>query len=307
MKKLLLGSLLAALAALAGCTEPVPPGYLGKVVTVEGVSPEQYGVGRATVWGRDRLILIETSSVLKPAPVKVIMADRVENEAGVQEHRIGLEMDFIVNVRYRIDTSAKQAITALLQDMTLGADVKVIGADQVYNKYGNMVIGRVAREVLGEYTPEEVLGNLGSINKILDARVKEALDNSPLQISSVSMGPISLPPLIMSRIEKNKETELSEFEKSAQQKIDMLDKRNQIALARQQAVREEIDAKSLANQNDILKRSITPEVLRLRELQVREKEIEMMEKTLSSGQNNTVFVPYGAVDNTGAQVRMFQK
>lgn len=307
MKNWFMVPLMFALAVLVGCTEPVPPGYLGKVVTVEGVSPEQYGVGRATVWGRDRLILIETSSVLRAAPVQVIMADRVTSDDGTVEHRIGLGMDFTVNVRYRIDTSAKTAITALLQDMTLGQDIKVIGADQVYNKYGNMVVGRVAREVLGEYTPEEVLGSLVAINEILDARVKTALETSPLQVSSVSLGPITLPQLIVDRINKNKETELSEFEKSAQQKIDMLEKRNQIALAQQQAIREEIDAMSLANQNGILKDSITPEVLRLRELQVREKEIEMMASNLSTGTNNTVFVPYGAVDSTAAQMRMFQK
>lgn len=53
-------------------------------------------------------------------------------------------------------------------------------------------------------------------------------------------------------------------------------------------------------------KSVTPEVLRLRELQVREKEIEMMGSKLATGSNNTVFVPYGAVDSTAAQVRMYQ-
>lgn len=310
MKKYFILAAVAATTLLTGCTEEVPPGYLGKVVTREGISPEQYGVGRAPVWGRDRLVLVETSSVLRPATVTVIMNDRKVIKGKDGEERvlngIGLEMDFLINVRYRIVSNNKTAVNALLQDMTLSSSVREISGAQVYHKYGDMVIGQISREVLGKYTPEEVLGNLDKINEILDMRVKEMLANSPLEIASVSLGPITLPEQITARIKKNKDTELSEFGKASQQRIDMLDKANEIALAREQAIKEEIDALSLANQNKILNGSVTPEVLVLRGLQVREKEIEMMEKTLSEGKNNTVFIPYGAVDSTAAQMRMYQ-
>lgn len=306
MKKLILAGLLATLALLTGCSEPIPPGYIGKIITKEGVTPEIYGVGRATVTGRDRLVLLETSSVRRAAPVRVIMADRVTNEAGELEHRIGLEMDFKVNVRYRLRTDAK-VINAMLQDMRLDSSVHSIGVQQVYDKYGNMVVGRVAREVLGKYTPEEVLGHLPEINQTLDAHIKAALKDSPLHIASVSLGPVQLPKVITDRINANKDTELSEAQRRAQQKIDLLEKQNEIELATQQAVREEVDAQSLANQNRILNASITPEVLRLRELQIREREIDMMREALVKGKANTVFIPYGAVDSAGAQFRMFQK
>ena len=222
MKKLIPLVIMCAVGLLSGCTEPVPPGYLGKVVTADGVAPEQYGVGRAPAWGRDRLVLIETSSVLRPANVRVIMADRQSFKSSdsdeMQAQSIGLAMDFIVNIRYRIGTDNKDAINALLQDMSLSANVKEIQGELVYEKYGDMVVGRVAREVLGKYTPEEVLGNLVEINQILDSRIKKSLANSPLEISSVSLGPISLPQLITDRIDKNKETELSEYDNEPSRK-----------------------------------------------------------------------------------------
>jgi len=180
----------------------------------------------------------------------------------------------------------------------------------VYQKYGNMVVGRVSREILGSYTPEEVLGNLEAINASLDSKVKEALKNSPLIISSVSLGPISLPKVIQERINKNKEVELSEAEQRSQQKINMLKKRNEIELAKQQAERERIDALSLAKQNEILNDSITPEVLELRRLQLEEKRIEMQREVLAKGLengNSSVFIPNGSLDTPGASNRMYQK
>lgn len=302
-------ALVATMFVASGCTSPVPPGTVGKIISPSGITPEVYEPGRPSVWGRDRLILVETASELRAAPVRVVMADRDTNEeTGETTHQIGLEMDFTVNIRYRLNTDPK-VINSMLSDMSLEG-VDRIGVQQVYQKYGNMVIGQVSREVLGKYTPEEVLGNLETINKTLDREVKGALKSSPLIVSSVSLGPIALPKIITERISANKDTELSEVQKRAQQKINLLQKQNEIELAREQAIREEIEAKSVANQNAILSKSITPEVLELRRLQIKDREIEMQREVMTQGLangNSSVFIPYGAVNDTGAQMRMYQK
>lgn len=289
----------------SGCsTSVVPPGYVGKKVSTAGIQPEIVDPGRHFYGFFTRMVLINTSSELQAAKVRVIMADYGANrESGESERRIGLEMDFIVNVRYRI-RDKDTMINAMLRDMTLDKGTNQINANQMYEKYGNMVIGRVTREVLGRYTPEEILHNLEAINAALYAGVVDGLDGSPLHVSSVSLGPITLPKVITERVNANKDTELSEAQARAQQQIDLLQKQNEIELARQQAVRERIDAQSLAEQNRILNASITPEVLRLRELQVREREIEMM-RTFGTKGNSTIFIPYGATDTAGASVRMF--
>lgn len=307
MKKLFLTAcLLLTTMYITGCSEPVPPGYAGIVITKQGIAPEVYGQGRATAWGYDRLVLIETASLRKPANLKVIMADRYVDENGNEQVRPGVEMDFVLNIRLRVDPAPK-VLHAALKDMKLGDGVNTISVMDFYNKYGYAEVGQVGREVLGSYTPEEVLGNLDEINKALHSALKEKTAGTPLIVSNASLGPVALPPVIQAQIDLNKKTALSETQRRAQQKIDLLEKQNEIELAEQQAIREEVDARSLANQNSILNKSITPEVLRLRELQIREKEITMMEKSLTSGGNNTVFIPYGAVDNPGAQMRMFQK
>lgn len=310
MKKVLMALMLVVGAlSMQGCSQQVPVGTIGKIIAPEGVTPEVYQPGRPSVWGRDRLVLIETATQRRFAPVTVTMADRrVNEETGELQHEIGLDMDFKVNVRYRINTT-EQVINAMLEDTVLEG-VDRITAEQVYMKYGFDTLGRVSREVLGQYTPEEVLGNLENINKLLDARMKEEMKNTPLIISSVSLGPISLPKVITDRIAANKDTELSEAQKRAQQKIDLLDEANRTALAQQKAVRDEVDARSLANQNRILNESITPEVLELRRLQLKELEIEMQREVLRAGLdkgNSSVFIPYGSMGNSGLQNRMYSQ
>lgn len=311
MRKLILSLIaVATMVFMSGCEyQTIPPGYVGKIIDNNGIHPEIIEPSRVKldVWGlnKERLIYIDVSTVHRPADVKVIMADRHTTKNGDIQQRIGLDMDFIVNVRYRLRDD-EDTINAMLKDMRLSSDVSVIKAEEIYNKYGNMIIGRVAREILGQYTPEEILDSLDEINKSLHASVQKAFQSTPLIAAEVSLGPITLPNVITARIQKNKDTELKEAERLAQQKIDLLDKQNEIELARQQAVREEIDARSLANQNAILAKSITPEVLRLRELAIREKEIEMMRDSLVKG-NSTVFIPYGAVDSAGAQFRMYNE
>lgn len=312
MRKLMaVVTIAVAVLMSTGCTKAVPPGYVAKVIGTAGVHPEIHETGRVHInpFSRNRLVLIETASELRPAPVNVIMADPVVGGSGEVENRIGLDMDFILNVRYRL-RSDDEIITAMLRDMKLDEDVSSIGIKQVYNKYGNMVVGRVSREVLSKYAPEQVLPNLEDINAILDEKIKAALESSPLVVSSVSLGPIKLPEVITDRVRLNKDTELSEAQKRTEQQIALLDKQNEIELAKQQAVRERVDAQSLAEQNRILNASVTPEVLRLRELQIEEKRIEMQREVMTSGLqkgNSSVFIPYGAMDSAGAQMRMFQK
>lgn len=304
--KQLLTILLVALAALAatGCSEKIPPGTIGKVILPEGPAPEIHQPGRVTVMWREKLVLLETASVLRAASLSVIMNDRKLNDEGKAEDRIGLTMDFVLNIRYRIRND-ERTVNSMLTDMNL-SEVDFITGDQVYQKYGHIAVGRVGREVLGEYTPEEVLSNLKAINATLDAKIKNAMKNTPLEVSSASLGPVKLPRVITDRINANKSTELSEAQKRAEQKIKMLEKENEIELAKKEAQRQLIDAKSLADQNNVIRKSITPEVLELRRLQVREKEIEMMATTIPES-NSAVYIPYGSIDSTGANVRMFSK
>lgn len=308
MKKLLLLLSLPFFLILQGCSETIPPGYMGVVIPKEGGIASYHTPGRATVWGYDKLVLIETASELKPANISVIMSDGTVDSEGASTNEIGMTMDFVLNIRYRANND-RQVISALIADTLLntGSTVSIMGVDGIYNKYGNMVVGRVSREVLGQYTPEEVLKNLPDINKALESGIKEALNNSPLVVSSVSLGPITLPKVIRDRIDTNNDARLSMIQRSINQEIAETEEKNKATLADIRAKRELAEAKSLAAQNTQLGDSLSSELLEFRKIQLRELEIEMMRTSLSSGNATTVFIPYGQADSAGAQMRMYQK
>lgn len=310
MKKIFIALFLALSLSISGCSEYVPPGYNAIKVTKQGIQPEIYGQGRVPLslnpFAHERVVKLQTASELRSAPLEVIMTDRTVDKKGVVTQSLGLKMDFTINVRYRL-SEEPSVVRSMLQDMKISS-VDTIDTQLVYEKYGNMVIGRVGREVLGQYTPEEVLSSLANINKTLDNRVKESLNGtSPLVISSVSLGPVELPTMIQNRINKNKEAELSLIEKSIEQKKKMLDEANRKALATERKVRESIEANSLAAQNTIIQGSLSDKLLEFRRIQLRELEIEMMRESLKTGNNNTIFIPYGAQDTSAAQMRMYQK
>lgn len=306
MKKLLAAAILSSALLLGGCTDPVPPGYNGVIVTKDGIKPEIYGQGRVKTLGYDKLVLVQSASELRPAKVDVIMANRTTDKEGNITENLGSTMTFVVNVRYRL-SSEPSVVISMLQDMKLD-DVSKINTDMVYKKYGNMVVGRVSREVLGKYTPEEVLANLKTINSTIEKELKKSLNSSsPLVVSGASLGPITLPKEITSRIDKNKDAQLSLMTKAITHQKEMLDEANKKAIAEERKAREKIEAESLAQQNTILNASVSNKLIEFRKIQLRELEIEMMREALKTGSNNTIFIPYGSQDTTAAQMRMYQK
>lgn len=67
MKKKIIGLLAisASLLVLQGCSKPVPPAHLGKVLTTSGYTPDIYPPGRVSGFGpfsRDKLVLLETGT-----------------------------------------------------------------------------------------------------------------------------------------------------------------------------------------------------------------------------------------------------
>lgn len=310
MKKLLISIILIpTLLILAGCSETVPPGYTGIVVPKEGGISSISSAGRTTAYGYDKLVLIETASKFTPRTVEVRMTDSKVDENGERLGDIGLDMNFIVNVRYRLN-SDEATLKALIDDTLLNIDgtVGTISIKDIYDKYGVMVVDRVSREVLGSYTPEEVMLNFKEVNVILDNAIKSELENSPIIISSATLGKVTLPPVIAARINDNYDAELSKTKKSIQQQIALTDEANKAALATQIAKRENEEASSLAAQNEIIGNSLSPELLEFRRIQQRSAEIEMMRESLSNDNNkSTIFIPYGQMDSVGVQNRMFQK
>ncbi|QBX32474.1 SPFH domain/band 7 family protein [Pseudomonas phage PA1C] len=272
---------------VTGCSfEVIPPAHKGKLLTVNGYSPEVLEPGKLTVYGRDQLILLDGSVQTKNEQLTVKMADK-------------LDLTFTVSFRTRV-AGNEQVINAMFNSITVVDNIVTL--DQVYSIYGRDVVSSVSRSVLGKYKVEEVPANFDKITADLLAKLQEAMKNSPLEVSNVTLGSLKYPSVITEAIEKQAERELAIQTENNQQAIEMTKRTNALKLAEADREVELTKARTLRDQNQIVAAGISEKLLQYRALEVQEK---MANSLGNSG--SSIFVPYEALNSTGMSNRVFSK
>lgn len=277
-----------AVIFLAGCCsgcsfEIVPPANKGKILGTAGYQAGVLQPGKYTLWGRDKLITLQTNTQTYRENVNVVLSDK-------------LSLNVDVRFRGRISGSEK-VIDSMFNDIIAGDD-NLIVFDDVYKIYGQMVVRNVAREVIGAYSVEDVHKNYNRLSKEIGASILNRLKGTPLEVSDLTLGNIGYPDVVTKAINAAKERDLSIKKEEAQAKIDLVKKKNERALAKADYDIEITRAKTIRDSNKILGSSITPQLLDLKRLEA----LKLMAKN-----QRAVFMPVEAMTSVGAQVRMFQK
>jgi len=280
-KKLLLASVVTI--AISGCSfEYVPPATKGKVLTTSGYNPETLPPGKYTLWGRDKLILLKTNTNTYKEQVKVILQDK---------------LSLMVDVRFRGRISGTDSVVnSMFNDIAAGSD-SVVEFNEVYSIYGKMVVRNKVREIISQYTVEDVHKNYSRLSKEIGKAIVIGLKGTPLEVSDVSLGDIEYPKVVTDAVEAAKERDLAIKKEEAQSKINLTKKKNERLLAEADYQIQITKAKAVRDSNKIMGENLTPALLTL-------KNIEML-KSLS-GNANAVYLPYEALDTTGASVKMFK-
>ena len=302
MKRFGIVILLAIVTVAAGCSRQiVPPGHKGKVLNSDGYMPELLSTGKHWLWWWEDLVLLDLTTNVKTLPLKVTMRDY---DPTSKEPIPGLDMDFVLSFRYRLK-SAEVIIQTMFNDVKVDRDIGVT-APQILSIYGLPVIVTTFRDVVGDHTPEEAFANRGALSQKMGKALKARLATSPLSFSDVMVTKVTLPGLISQRISKNKDRELKITGERAKQAIALVKRENNIVLARKDAERDLIDAQAANAQNKELSGGITPEVLRLRELEIQKIYAEALQtRMVQPQQGDVVFLPYEAMQSVGAQVKMY--
>lgn len=279
MKKILA---LLVLFTVIGCTEQIPPAHLGKVLSSSGYSPDVYPPGRATSWGRDRLILLETGTRTVSEPLTLIMADKLTLRADVK-------------FRTRVK-GTDQIINAMFNDI-VPLDNKV-SLTQVYNTYGKMIIRNKGREILSQYTVDDVHKNYARISSEIHHELTTAFAGVPLEISDVALGNIQYPDIVTAAVEESAQKKMQIEREKNQAAIDLVKKKNEEKLAEADYRIEMIKARTLRDSNKTIGDGVTPMLIQYKALEVQAK---------MAANNNAVFMPYDALGSIGAQTRIFSK
>jgi len=275
--------LLTSAVVLGGCSfHTVEPASKGKILTTSGYQPEVLEPGKYTLWGRDDMVILDTSS-------------KVYNESQI-EVKLKDKLTLFVDVKFsgRI-SSNPSVVNTIFNDIVAGPD-RLVAFDEVYSVYGRMIIRNKTREIISEYDVDDVHANYKRISQQLSDAVLESFKSTPIELSQVMIGNINYPDVINASIEANEERRLAIEKEEAQAAIDMTKKTNELVLAQKDYEIEITRAKAVRDANKIIGEGITEDLLALRALEVQSE----MAKN-----NSAVFMPYEAMTSIGAQNRIY--
>lgn len=279
--KIIAASLMFAL--LTGCGfYTVPPASKGKILSTSGYSADVKETGKYLLWGRDEMVVLDTSTQTMAESVAVKMQDN-------------MTLEFQVRFRTRIAGNDK-VINAMFNDIT--HENYQVSLPRVYAVYGKDVVQSVARSVVGKYKTEDVGVNFDKITNDLHQELVKRMVNSPLEVSNITLANIQYPDVITKAIEAQQERKLAIETEANNQAVEMVKKENELKLAQADYEIRMTRAKALRDENKTTAEGLNPMLLEYRRLEV----LESMTKN-----NNAVFVPYEGLGSSGVSNRMFAK
>lgn len=276
---------ISAALILGGCSfYTVPPASKGKVLTTSGYQPEVLEPGKYTLYGRDSMVILDSSSKVYAEPsIKVKLKDK---------------LTLTVNVKFsgRI-ANEPSVINTIFNDIVAGDDM-FISFDEVYSVYGRMIIRNKTREIISEYTVDDVHANYKRISQELSKVIVDNFEDTPIELSNVMIGNIEYPQVVNDAIDANEERRLKIEKEEAQAAIDMTKKENELNLAKKDYEIEMTRAATIRDANKTIGEGITDDLLKLKALEV--------QKEMASNKS-AVFIPYDSMNSVGVQNRMYNK
>lgn len=272
---------------LSGCTPvTVPPAHVGKLLTPSGYQPEILPSGKYWQGIREELVLIETKTDTYTENVKVVLKDKLT-----------LHVEVRFQGRLKGD---KTTLNAMFNDITAGPD-QLVQFHEVYTVYGRMAVQNKVREIVSQYSVDDVHKNYARLSGEISNVLTKALSNTPLEISSVAVGNIQYPDVVTKAIEAAEERRLAIAKEEANREIELTKKENDRLIAEADYQVRMTKAKSVRDENRMLAEGITPELLELKRIEVQ----QTLAEKASSG--STVYVPVEFGSSNGVSNRMFSK
>ena len=283
-------SVLLLLVALAGChpilgeMAEVPPAHIGKVLTKSGykagdVNPSRFRLDRCIAYC-DSLILLEMADRGKTESFKLFMP------------KDQLNMQFEVRMTVAVNPEKTEEI----YEKIAPTNGKII-FDSLFNTYARPIIRDEVRQVMAEYSINEVASSREKISDELFNKVVKSLEGTALTVKRFGLADVQFPQIIT----KAKEAAAERREQIDREKAQFEIQKVQLARALEEAKMtraiEKEKAEATREVNEILAKSVTDKFLSYRSLEVLEK---------MADSQNKVFIPMEALGTIGLQQDVFK-
>lgn len=283
MKKIIVLFGLALLLGACGSKVEVPPGHVGKVLTKSGYAPDTIPPSKfrlpACLMYCDKLVLLEASDTGFKETMTLFMP----------KDKLNIQVDVRGTKSVPTDTKTVDSIyDRIVSDTTNDGDVNLIAADKIYNTYGQQALRGIIRSELVKYTIGEILQNRDVIGQKIHTSIAEKMKNTntPLIISRFELADIQPPETIVTAQKKAKEREIAIQQAEADAKVALVKAEQDLEIARKNRLVEKEKALAIAEQNHIAAKSITPQLLMYRRLEVAENIMKALAQS-----DNVIVVP----------------
>ena len=256
--------LVVALAAfvLIGCGQrvEVPVGHVGKILTQNGykegiVSPSLIRLERCVTYC-DRMVVLDVS-------------DRSYNEGyEIFIPKDKLKMNIGVGMTLRINPEKSEAIFGNVVSQEQSSYLSKIEQQIVYKTYAQNVVEKEVRELLTNYSIEEIASNLEVINEALRERLSKQLQTkTPFVVSNITFRNPVYPKIITDAQEKAAESREQIETENNRAAIVAIQQDNALKEEEKNRAIEEAKAKTLAVSNNTVNATITDKLLELKRLE----------------------------------------
>ena len=265
LKKLITSLLLAAMAlSVTGCYEQVPPGTKGKIAGKSGFQTEIYPPSR--VWldtfftqTPEQLYTVQTTTQKFVQPVTVKLS----------EEKLDIKAEIIF--RGRIDGS-DAVLNSIFNDVPMNDNI--VTTKEVYEIYGKQIVNNTARGIISKYSVDELPKNYDRITTQLYTEISKRLKGLPIEISDVTIGRVQYPAVVEKAIELSTKKRMAIEEEKAKVQIKLTEATGRQQLAKAEYKIKMTEAKRIRDYNAMTAKGITPSLIKLRTLELREKELD---------------------------------
>lgn len=274
------------LGCCVGCGErvQVPPAHVGKILTKNGYAPETVPPSKfrlpACMAYCDKLVLLEAA------------------DKGFSENMVVFmpkdKLNLTVEVRGTLSILTDQKTVESIFDRvtsTVWAEDKSIGyiaLTQVYKTYGQQAVRGVIRSEIVKHSISDILAQREAIGENIHSTLSAKMKDSsvPILVSRFELANVQPPKVIVEAQQAAKEREIDIQKAEADAQVDMVKAERDLEVAKKTRLVEREKALAIAEQNRIAAKSITPQLLAYRKLEVAERIYSDLSKS-----NNVIIVP----------------
>ncbi len=194
------GPALLAAAVCTGCSEQIPQGHVGKVLTASGWNHGIAEPGHVACWGRDELYLLAAGDHANTERLNVLCADH-----------LSLRCELVIVARPKCDEASRDAVFLRVEARETNRGRASISGAQLYDVYVRPVVVPAAYEVVAKRATDQVGDDLAEIKReIVQLCRKRMGDRSPMEIALIDFTDTDYPETVaqVNEIRKQREIEI---------------------------------------------------------------------------------------------------